>query len=158
MVHSGTQWYKVVTMFIGQFSHHLEEKGRLSVPKKFRTQLASGAVLSQGLDGCLFLYPVSTWTQLIEKLSNLPLTKADARSFTRSMSFGAIETEIDRLGRILIPEYLKKFAGLTGDCIIAGAVDRIEIWNTKKFNEYTAQINSQAEEIAEKLSQSGELV
>jgi MraZ protein len=145
-------------MFIGQFSHHLEEKGRLSVPKKFRSQLAAGAVISQGLDGCLFLYPMETWTLLVDKLSSLPLTKGDARNFTRSMSYGASEAEIDRLGRILIPDYLKKFAGLIGDCVIAGAVDRIEIWNAKKFSEYTAQINSQAEEIAEKLSQSGDLV
>lgn len=153
--HSGTQWYKVVSMFIGQFNHHLEEKGRLSVPKKFRSQLAAGSVLSQGLDGCLFLYPSETWSQLIAKLSQLPLTRQDARNFTRSLSFGATETEIDRLGRILIPDYLKKFAGLKDDCIIAGAVDRIEIWDAKKFSDYTAQINSQAEDIAEKLSSAG---
>ena len=94
-------------MFIGQYEHHLEEKGRLSVPKKFRSELATGAILSQGLDGCLFLYPKATWQLLIDKLATLPLTRSDARSFTRVLSFGAVEVETDRLGRILIPEYLK---------------------------------------------------
>lgn len=138
-------------MFIGQFEHHLEEKGRLSIPKKFRSQLAEGATLSQGLDGCLFIYPREAWEKLISKLSQLPLTRSDARSFTRSLSFGATEVEIDRLGRMLIPDYLRKFASLTADCVIAGALDRIEIWDKKRFMEYTAQVNSHAEEIAEKL-------
>jgi MraZ protein len=142
-------------MFIGQFSHHLEEKGRLSVPKKFRSQLEDGAVLSQGLDGCLFLYPKAAWDLLVHKLESLPLTQTDARSFTRSLSFGATEVEIDRLGRILVPDYLKEFAGISGDCVVAGAVDRVEIWDKQKFDLYTAQINSRREEIAEKLSQSG---
>ena len=142
-------------MFIGQYTHHLEEKGRLSVPKKFRSQLEDGAVLSQGLDGCLFLYPKSTWEQLVHKLESLPLTQTDARSFTRSLSFGATEVEIDRLGRILVPEYLKDFAGIGVDCVVAGAIDRIEVWDKQKFDLYTAQINSRREEIAEKLSQSG---
>ncbi len=138
-------------MFIGQYEHHLEEKGRLSVPKKFRSELATGAILSQGLDGCLFLYPKATWQLLIDKLATLPLTRSDARSFTRSLSFGAVEVETDRLGRILIPEYLKTFAGLKSDCIVAGAIERIEIWDKSKFASYTSQVNSHAEEIAEKL-------
>ncbi len=142
-------------MFIGQFAHHLEEKGRLSVPKKFRSQLTAGAVLAQGLDGCLFLYPADAWSELVAKLSSLPLTRSDARNFTRSLSFGATEAEIDRLGRILIPDYLRQFAGLKSDCVVAGAVDRIEIWDANKFADYTAQINSRAEEIAEKLSSEG---
>ncbi len=142
-------------MFIGQYEHHLEEKGRLSIPKKFRTQLLEGAVLSQGLDGCLFLYPKATWDQLISKLSQLPLTRSDARSFTRSLSFGATEVEIDRLGRILLPDYLKKFAQIDQVCIVAGAIDRIELWDKSSFDNYAKKINSKAEEIAEKLSDAG---
>jgi len=142
-------------MFIGQFDHHLEEKGRLSIPKKFRSQLANGAVLSQGLDGCLFLYPMEEWVKLLEKVRSLPLTQADARSFSRSLSYGATEVEIDRLGRILIPDYLRSFAGIKNACIVAGALERIEIWDQSKFEKYTAHINSQAEEIAEKLSPAG---
>lgn len=142
-------------MFIGQFDHHVEEKGRLSIPKKFRMELSQGAVISQGLDGCLFLYPKATWEQLITKLSQLPLTRGDARDFARSMSFGASEVEIDGQGRMLIPDYLRKFAGISQDTVVAGAIDRIEIWDKAKFEKYTAQINSRAEEIAEKLSSDG---
>jgi len=142
-------------MFIGQYQHHLEEKGRLSVPAKFRGAFADGAILSQGLDGCLSLYSKTAWQALIAKVSALPLTRSDARGFTRSLSYGATEVEIDRLGRILVPEYLKKFAGLSTDCVIAGAIDRVEIWDQKKFDKYSAQINSQAEVMAERLTSAG---
>lgn len=138
-------------MFIGQYQHNLEEKGRLSIPKKFRSHLAEGAILSQGLDGCLFLYTKSAWESLITKLSQLPLTRTDARDFTRVISYGANEIEIDSLGRILIPDYLRTFAQLKGECVIAGALDRIEIWDKQKFVQYSADVNSRAEEIAEKL-------
>jgi len=138
-------------MFIGQYEHHLEEKGRLSIPAKFRPELAEGAVLSQGLDGCLFLYPKATWETLINKLSQLPLTRSDARSFTRSLSFGATEVETDRLGRILVPDYLRQFASLKSNCIVAGALERIEIWDKIKFEAYVKDVNSHSEEIAEKL-------
>lgn len=142
-------------MFIGQYEHSLEAKGRLSIPKKFRSQLAGGAVLSQGLDGCLFLYPKSGWDQLIHKLSQLPLTRSDARSFSRSLSYGAVEVETDSLGRILIPDYLKSFADIKGACIIAGSIDRIEIWDKQRFEIYSAQITARAGEIAEKLAETG---
>jgi MraZ protein len=136
-------------MFIGQYAHHLEEKGRLSIPAKFRSSLAGGAVLSQGLDGCLFLYPKATWETLINKLSQLPLTRSDARSFTRSLSFGASEVEIDSLGRILVPDYLRSFANLKSDCVIAGALERIEIWDKTKFEAYVKNVS--VEDAAEKL-------
>ena len=142
-------------MFIGQYSHHLEEKGRLSVPKKFRSQLEDGAVISEGLDGCLFLYPKSTWENLIAKLNTLPLTRTDARSFVRSLSFKATEVEIDKLGRILVPDYLRNFAAIESDCVVAGAFDRVEIWSNNRYQSYTAQLNSRREEIAEKLSETG---
>ena len=138
-------------MFIGQYEHSLEAKGRLSIPKKFRSQLEGGAILSQGLDGCLFLYPKATWEQLINKLSQLPLTRTDARGFTRSLSYAASEVDIDSLGRILMPDYLRQFAGITSLCVVAGAIDRIEIWDKSKFQNYTHHINSQVEEIAESL-------
>lgn len=138
-------------MFIGQYEHQLEAKGRLSIPKKFRSQLEGGAVLAQGLDGCLFLYPKAAWEQLITKLSQLPLTRTDARGFTRSLSYGASEVDIDSLGRILVPDYLRQFASLANNCIVAGAIDRVEIWDKAKFTAYTSQVNSHAEEIAEKL-------
>lgn len=138
-------------MFIGQYEHQLEAKGRLSIPKKFRSQLAAGAVLSQGLDGCLWLYPKTSWEQLITKLSQLPLTRAAARSFTRTLSYGAVEVDIDGAGRVLVPDYLRRFAQLSATCVLAGAIDRVEIWDKAKFDQYTAQVTSQAEAIAEKL-------
>lgn len=138
-------------MFIGQYEHHLEEKGRLSIPAKFRSGLTDGAILAQGLDGCLFLYPKITWEQLISKLSQLPLTRSDARSFTRSLSYGASEVQIDRLGRILVPDYLRNFASLKTDCVIAGALERVEIWDKVRFSAYVENVNSNAESIAEKL-------
>src|SRR3989344_5939707 len=142
-------------MFIGQYEHHLEEKGRLSIPKKFRGELESGAVLSQGLDGCLFLYPKAAWEELITKVKGLPITRSDARGFTRSLSFGASEVEIDSLGRILVPDYLRQFAGISVDCIVAGAVDRIEIWDKSRFEKYATQLNSRREDMAEALSEAG---
>ena len=138
-------------MFIGQYDHQLEAKGRLSIPKKFRSQLKEGAIISQGLDGCLSLYPKDSWELLISKLSQLPLTRSDARSFSRSISFGAFEVEIDSLGRILIPDHLRVFAGLKDDCVVAGSLDRIEIWDKSRFTDYISKVNSHAEEIAEKL-------
>lgn len=140
-------------MFIGQYDHHLEDKGRLSIPKKFRDELSEGAIISQGLDGCLFVYTKSAWEILISKVRELPITKSDARGFTRSLSYGASEVEIDKLGRILIPEYLRLFASINGDCVIAGAVDRIEIWEKNKFIKYSNQLNSRREDIAENLSE-----
>lgn len=130
-------------MFIGRYNHHLEEKGRLSVPKKFRSQLDEGAVLSQGLDGCLFLYPRSSWMELIDKLNQMPLTRADSRNFLRSLSYGAVEVEIDSLGRILIPDYLRNFAQIKSDCMVAGAIERIEIWDTETFDKFNTKISEQ---------------
>ena len=138
-------------MFVGQYEHQLEAKNRLSIPKKYRSQLEAGAILCQGLDGCLFLYPKSTWDALLTKLQSLSLTKSDARDFVRLFSFGASVVEIDRLGRTLIPEYLKRYAGIDEVCVIAGAIDRIEIWAKSKFDVYINRVNSQAEAIAEKI-------
>lgn len=138
-------------MFIGQYEHRLEEKGRLSIPKKFRSQLAAGCVISLGLDGCLFLYPLSAWNKLINKLSQLPLTKSDARAFSRSLTYQAYEVDIDRLGRILIPDYLRQFAKLKNTVIVAGAIERIEIWDQDRYSNYSQKINQDAEKLAEQL-------
>lgn len=130
-------------MYLGRYQHHLEEKGRLSIPKKFRAKLDKGAILSQGLDGCLFLYPKVAWDELIEKLNQMPLTRADSRNFLRSLSYGAVEVDIDSLGRILLPDYLRDFAGIKADCVIAGAVDRIEIWDATNFEKFNTKISDQ---------------
>jgi MraZ protein len=139
-------------MFIGQYTHHLESKGRLSVPKKFRSQLEPGAIISQGLDGCLFLYPKETWVKLTQKLLHLPLTNSGARSFTRILAYSAVEVDFDSLGRILIPDYLKKYASISASVVFAGALERVEVWDQSRFDHYSNQISAQAEDLAEKLA------
>lgn len=139
-------------MFIGRYQHHLEEKGRLSIPKKFRSQLDNGAVISKGLDGCLFLYPKASWEALINQISTLPLTQSDSRSFVRALAHTAEEVQIDRLGRILIPELLRADGHLSSEVVIAGSINRIEIWDSQKYSLYSQDINSRLEKISEKLS------
>lgn len=142
-------------MFIGQYEHNLEEKGRLSIPKKFRADLASGGVLTRGLDGCLFFFPRERWNEFIAKLSQTPLTKADSRGFGRLLTYGATEVELDRQGRILIPEFLREFAALKSTIVVAGALQRIEIWSKENFAAYQEKIEKDSENIAERLADLG---
>ncbi len=138
-------------MFIGQHEHSLEEKGRLLIPKSFREELKAGAIVTKGLDGCLFLYSREKWQKLVEKLSILPLTKTDARAFSRLLTYGASEVALDRIGRILIPQYLRIYAQIETDIVIAGNIDKLEIWSKAKFAQYQARIEKNSDEIAEKL-------
>lgn len=142
-------------MFIGQYEHTLEEKGRLSIPKKFRAELADVGILTKGLDGCLFLFPKAKWQELSEKISKIPLTKSDGRSFSRLLTYGAYEAEIDRLGRILVPEYLRVYAELKKTVVVAGSLDRLEIWDKEKFAKYSLRIEKNSDEIAERLTELG---
>lgn len=142
-------------MFVGQYEHNLEEKGRLSVPKKFRGDLAEGGVLTRGLDGCLFLFPKKRWEEFVDKLSQTPLTKADARGFSRLLTYGATEVELDGQGRILVPEFLRNFAGIKKEVILAGALERIEIWDKENFSDYQQKIEKESEMISERLAELG---
>lgn len=142
-------------MFVGQYNHHLDYKSRTSIPKKFRDQLNNKAILTRGLDGCLFLYPISEWDKLSNQLNSLPLTGADARAFSRYLFSGAVEISFDTLGRIHIPDYLVKFAQLEKEVVVLGVLNRIEIWSTKKYQLLSKALNKRSEEIAEKLSGSG---
>ncbi len=142
-------------MFLGQYKHNLEKKGRVSVPKKFRALLKEGAVLTRGLDGCLFLFPKKTWRAIVKKLTQAPLTQKDARAFSRHLTYGAFEVDFDKLGRILIPEALRKYAQIKKTVIIAGALDRVEVWDKTVFEKYNAQIEKSTDLIAERLSQLG---
>ena len=139
-------------MFIGLFKRNLEAKGRLAIPKKYRSQLGKGAVLTRGLDGCLFLFPKSRWAEIAKKLRQTPLTSLDARAFTRLLTYEAFEVEFDQQGRILIAEVLKKFATLKRQAVIAGSLDRIEIWSKEKFSLYQSKIEKTSDEIAERLT------
>lgn len=126
-------------MFVGEYSHTIDVKGRLIIPSKFREQLGEHFVVTKGLDGCLFLYDMMEWEKLRQKLCALPLTNPNARKLNRFFLAGAVACEMDRQGRILLPETLRRFAHLEKDVVFAGVGSRIEIWNSETWtneNEY----------------------
>ncbi len=142
-------------MFIGEYAHTIDAKKRLSIPIKFRKDLGKHAVLTRGLDNCLYLYSQKEWEKLAQKLAQLPISRADSRAFARLMLAGAMDVQIDNLGRILLPDYLKKYASLNKKAIVAGLYNRIEIWDEEKWNKYEEQTTRQAEDIAEKMNELG---
>lgn len=142
-------------MFIGEYQYSIDEKKRLAIPPKFRKVLGKKAVITRGLDQCLFLYPAKEWGILAKKLSKLPLSQADARGFARLMLTGAMEVVIDNLGRILIPDYLKDYALLKKKVVIAGVYNRIEIWDYQKWKEYKQKTEKEVGDIAERLKELG---
>lgn len=142
-------------MFIGEYNHTIDTKKRLAIPAKFRKALGQKAVITRGLDNCLFLYPMEEWGSLAEKLGKLPIGQKDARGFSRLMLAGAMEVELDSLGRILIPDYLKQYASLNKKIIIAGLFNRLEIWDEEKWGDYKNQVEEGVGDMAEKLSALG---
>ena len=124
-----------VIMFMGEYSHTIDAKGRIIVPAKFRESLGDNFVVTKGLDNCLFVYTSEDWRKFEEKLRTLPLTNKDARKFTRFFLAGAAEMEIDKQGRILIPSVLREFAALEKDVVLVGVGSRIEIWDKARWNE-----------------------
>ncbi len=142
-------------MFIGEYIHTIDQKKRLSIPAKFRKTFGKKAVITKGLDNCLFVYPFSEWEKLAHKLSQLPLARADARSFARLMLAGAMEVEIDSLGRILIPDYLREYANLGKKVVIGGLFNRLEIWNEKAWKKYKKETHKDDDKIAERLQELG---
>ncbi len=137
-------------MFIGQYSHNLDEKGRVAVPIKFRPELKS-AVVTKGLDNCLFLYPKKEWDKLAGEIADLSISKSGNRAYSRAMLAGAMEVEFDKQGRIILPEYLRNFAGLNKNVVIAGLYNRLEIWDERKWNDYQKRNEKNYNEIAEAL-------
>lgn len=142
-------------MFLGEYAHTIDNKGRLQIPKKFRGDLLGGAIISRGLDGCLFLYPKNLWAEFEAKLVSLPITKADARVFSRHMLAGAYEVAIDRIGRLLIPPSLRQYAGLKEEVVVIGVGKRLELWDKTRWQEYRQQVDSNSEETAERLGELG---
>ncbi|NQU82696.1 MAG: division/cell wall cluster transcriptional repressor MraZ [Parcubacteria group bacterium] len=142
-------------MFIGEYSYNLDEKKRLAMPIKFRASLGKRAIVTKGLDNCLFVYTMKDWEDLAKKLAALPLSQADARGFARIMLAGAMEVNLDKLGRILVPDYLKDYAGLTKKVVVAGLYNRVEIWNETKWNSYKQKTEKAAGDIAERLKELG---
>jgi MraZ protein len=138
-------------MFMGEYHHSIDNKGRLIVPSKFREELGEMFIITRGLDQCLFGYPMSEWKILEEKLKGLPLTKKDARAFTRFFFSGATENEIDKQGRINIPAPLLQYAKLEKECVILGVSNRIEIWSKQIWEDYFVQSEESFAEIAENM-------
>jgi MraZ protein len=142
-------------MFIGEYSHNLDEKGRLAIPAKFRTALKKGAVVTRGLDNCLFVYTAEEWQILAQKLAALPISQSKARAFARLMLAGAMEVETDKQGRAVLPEYLRKFARLKKNTIIAGLYNRLEIWDASEWTRYKTLTEKESGKIAERMAELG---
>jgi MraZ protein len=138
-------------MFMGEYHHSIDNKGRMIVPSKFREELGDMFIITRGLDQCLFGYPLSEWVLIEEKLKGLPLTKKDARAFTRFFFSGATESELDKQGRINIPAPLLQYAKLEKECVILGVSNRIEIWSKQIWEDYFSQSEESFAEIAENM-------
>jgi MraZ protein len=138
-------------MFIGEYKISMDVKGRIAVPVKFRNMLAAGAVVTRGLDNSLFLYPKAEWEAIAAKLASLPLAQANSRAFARLMLAGAWDAEIDKQGRMIVPDYLRKFGRLTKKVVAAGLYNRIEIWDEKSWEDYKANTEKESTAIAEAL-------
>jgi len=142
-------------MLLGEYQHNLDSKGRMAIPAKFRDKVSAGAIITRGLDNCLFVFNNKDWEVLAQKLIVLPLAQANSRAFVRLMLAGAMDVELDTQGRILIPDYLRKYAELRKQVIVTGLYNRIEIWDSAKWQQYKQKTESASEEIAEKLGELG---
>ena len=142
-------------VFIGEYKHNLDDKGRLAIPTKFRADLSKGAVVTRGLDTSLFLFPKEEWDKLAEKLAGLPLGQSNSRAFARLMLAGAMDVEVDKQGRVVLPEYLRTYAGLHKSVVIAGLYNRLELWDETSWNAYKLKMEEDAESVAEQLGELG---
>ncbi|HHX33147.1 MAG TPA: division/cell wall cluster transcriptional repressor MraZ [Mollicutes bacterium] len=143
-------------MFMGEYHHNVDDKGRLIIPSKFRQELGDKFIVTRGLDKCLFVYSLDDWNKIVSRLKTLPFTNKDARNFTRFFLSGATECEFDRQGRINITSPLVTYADLTKECVIIGANDRLEIWSSKSWSEFLSENEDNLADIAENLFTSGE--
>ncbi len=142
-------------MFIGEYRYSLDNKGRLPVPVGYRTELSNGAVVTRGLDQTLFLYPKAQWEILAAKIAAMPFSQADTRAFARLMLAGAMEVALDKTGRIIVPEYLRRYAGLEKRVVLSGLYDRLEIWDEGAWQAYVTKTEASGNEIAERLGPLG---
>ena len=142
-------------MFIGEYTLSIDEKGRISIPAKFRDQLHGKAIVTRGLDNSLFVYPMDEWTKLAEKLAALPISKANSRAFARLMLAGAMDCEVDKAGRITLPDYLRTFAKVHKKAVVAGMYNRLEIWSEDLWKKYKSNTEKDSGKIAEQLDEIG---
>lgn len=143
----------LLQMFLGEYVHSLDEKNRISIPVKFRRELGKDLVVTRGLDACLFLYPERSWQRISLKLGSLGFGQAQMRGFSRFVFSGAVELRIDTVGRVLIPDFLLRFADLRDRVAIVGVHERVEFWSENEWNRYKARIEKQGEALAEKLGE-----
>jgi MraZ protein len=160
VVESGGKWgvfpqSGVSFMFIGEYQHSIDSKGRVIIPSKFRDDLGESFILTKGLDNCLFVYPMNEWRNLEEKLKSLPLTRKDARAFVRFFFAGATECTLDKQGRILIPANLREHCKLKSEAVIIGVSNRVEIWSKEMWESYNENEDLSYESIAEKMAELG---
>ncbi|MEK7630287.1 MAG: division/cell wall cluster transcriptional repressor MraZ [Patescibacteria group bacterium] len=142
-------------MILGEYKHNLDLKNRLAIPAKFREKLSTGAIITCGLDRCLFIFGVKEWETLVQKLVALPIAQANSRAFVRLMLAGASDVRLDVQGRALIPDYLRSYAGLKKQVVVTGLYNRIEIWNADNWGKYKTKTELASDEIAEKLGELG---
>lgn len=142
-------------MLIGEYLHVLDGKKRVSLPTKFRKEIGTTVVITRGLDSCLFMFSQSAWESIARKLAQLPVGQADTRGISRFLLAGAVETEVDSAGRILIPDFLKDFAQLETKVVLAGVADRVEIWNESAWSDYKKHIEGSASLMAQTLGDLG---
>jgi MraZ protein len=142
-------------MFIGEHRHNLDEKGRLQVPVKWRAALAGGAVVTKGFDGSLKCYPALAWEQIATDLANLPQSKPEVRAYVRQTLAGAVDVELDKLGRVVLPAYLRTYAHVTKPVVLAGLHDHLEIWDGAAWEKYVAAVDPQDPEISAALQELG---
>lgn len=142
-------------MFTGEYKHTLDSKNRVSIPARFRDELGDKFFITKGLDNCLFVFSAGEWQKFQERLSQLPLTNKSARAFARVFLSGASECSTDKMGRTLVPQYLKDFAGLEKEVYVNGAGSRIEIWSADSWTDYASDIGSNINDLAEGMESLG---
>ncbi|BDR60392.1 division/cell wall cluster transcriptional repressor MraZ [Lactobacillus xylocopicola] len=138
-------------MFMGEYHHNLDNKGRLIIPARLRSQIGDKMIFTRGMEGCIFGYTTETWEKIEAKLAQLPLTKRNTRSFTRLFYSGAMECEFDKQGRVNLTTTLKTHASLDKECVIVGVSDRIEVWSKERWEDFSNQANENYDDIAEDL-------
>ncbi len=142
-------------MFMGEYSHSIDAKGRLIIPSKLREQLGESFVVTKGLDGCLFIYTNEEWENIEAKFREVPLTTKDARKFSRFFFAGASQLDVDKQGRILVPSLLREFAGLKKEVVLVGVLDRVEVWDKEKWESSVDFDDDDMDEIAEHMASLG---
>lgn len=142
-------------MLLGEYSHTLDAKGRIIIPSKFREDLGESFIVTKGLDNCLFAYSKKEWNQFEEKLKALPITNITTRNFVRFFFSGATECEVDKQGRINLPQNLREYASLEKEITIIGVATRVEIWNSQKWEQYTSPEKMDVDKIADQMSNLG---